>query len=164
MEQHEPIFYDIDPRTGQATPTSLASVRAVLSTEVPLSPEVPKGVADNLSAAIDRIGMAYERANAGDRALFGLYNDAMICIGRALEVALKDRLGRRGGTLEQLTRRAIDEGLLREEDRDWAWLLRRLRNSSTHDEAPHGGPPVAATMLRQVARAVNRMYDRAGGT
>lgn len=162
MERHEPIFYDIDPRTGQATPTSLASVRAVLSAEIPLSPEVPKGVADNLSAAVDRIGMAYERANAGDWALFGLHNDAMICIGRALELTLKDRLGRRG-SLEQLTRRAIDEGLLREEDRDWAWLLRRLRNSAAHDEEPYGGPPVAASMLRQVARAINRMYDRAGG-
>ena len=55
--------------------------------------------------------MAYERANAGDWAMFGLHNDAMIYIGRALELALKDRLGRKRGTLEQLTQRAIDEGL-----------------------------------------------------
>ncbi len=163
MDQHEPIFYDIDPHTGQVTPTSLASVRAALSAEIPLSPEVPKGVADYLSAAIDHIGMTYERANAGEWTLFGLHNDATICIGRALELALKDRLGRGGGTLERLTRRVIDEGLLREEDRDWVWVLRRLRNSAAHHEEPYGGPPVATTMLRQVARAVNRMYDRAGG-
>jgi hypothetical protein len=163
MERHEPIFYDIDPNTGRATPTSLASVRAALLEEVPLLPEVAKGVADNLSAAIDRIGMACERANAGDWAMFGLHNDAMIYIGRALELALKDRLGRKRGTLEQLTQRAIDEGLLQEKDRDWAWVLRTLRNSAAHDEEPNGGPPVAATLLRQVARAVNGRYSPVGG-
>jgi hypothetical protein len=159
MEQNQPVFYDIDPRTGEAAPTTLASVRAILLEEVALSPDVPSEVADNLRAATDRIGMAYERANAGDWALFGLHNDATIYVARALELALKDRLGRQRGSLSELAGRAVEKGLLRDEDREWVGLLRNLRNGAAHEKQAYGGPAVAATLLRQVARTVNGLYE-----
>lgn len=155
----EPIFYDIDPSTGEATPTSRESVREVLTKEANIASSVPDEVATNLNAAIERIGMSYERANAGDWTLFGIHNDATVYVSRALELALKERLGREKGTLQELANRAIQQGLMAETDRNLIDLVRAIRNSAAHDAEPYGGPPVAATLVRHTARVLNGMYE-----
>lgn len=160
MEKQEPIFYDIDPKTGCATLTSLASVRTILYEEAAPSSAIPDLVSKELFDAVTRIGMTYELVNAGDWSAWSLNRDAVICVSRALELALKDLMEHKNGTLQSLIGLAIHRGLLRESDRQWLDALRHFRNEAAHGEGPHPWPSVTAEMWRKATRTINEMYEK----
>jgi hypothetical protein len=134
----------------------------VLLSEAAPSPAVPDHVSADIHAAVDRIGLAYQRVNEGDWSAWSLNRDAVICVSRALEMALKDLLGCEGGTLQRLVDSAIKQDKLQESDREWLEGLRRFRNEAAHGQGPHPWPSVTADLWRKATRTINGMYTKAG--
>ncbi len=113
-QQSSAPFVTIDPATGRVAPTAYASLRARLDVWHPVSPRVPEPVREELAAALAGFALAYEWANAGHGGMYNpLTDDAYVRAVRALELALRERLGRgRRWHLDRLIGQAVDRGLL----------------------------------------------------
>lgn len=65
-----PTFFDLDPQTGQAHPTTYDSMRAALLRDIPSDASLPDDVRQVLLAAVDYFALAYEQANIGRTHLY----------------------------------------------------------------------------------------------
>lgn len=129
-------FVDVDPSTGHPTPTTFSSMHSSLMRWYPVGETVPANIRDLLLTAVDYFALSYEQANGGRGQLYErLTNDAFLKAVLALELALRDRLGRgRRVKLETLIADAVTTGLLAgtpELTAIWT-LLRDNRNALAH--------------------------------
>jgi len=165
-EANAPIFFDLDPETGQPVPTTFEAVLTALKRLHPISPNVPDPLREELLAAIDYIALAYEQANVGRPHLFErLTGDGFLAAIRALELALRDRLGRgNSATLERLVEQGIEAEILPASGRapDVWDELRRGRNQVAHGRPERPAYGVAASrVVGFVIDAVDSMYGGA---
>jgi hypothetical protein len=59
-EPNRALFVDLDPRTGQPTPTTYESMRAAMSRWDPVSADIPDDIRELLLAAADYFALAYD--------------------------------------------------------------------------------------------------------
>lgn len=162
-ESNEAVFFDLDPHTGQPTPTTYESMRIAIVARHPLGESQPDDLQALLLAAIDYVALAYEQANAGRTHLYErLTNDAYLKMALALELTLKRRLGRGNRVpLKELLSQSIENGLLPStDDYEALWTeLRENRNAITHGD-PEGSSygPMTARWIGLVIDAINAMY------
>ncbi len=164
-QQSSAPFVTIDSATGRATPTTHASLLARLDVRYPISPRVPGPVREELAVALDGFALAYERANVGHGRMYNpLTDDAYVRAVRALELALRERLGRgQDWRLNRLIRQAVGRGLLPgdESATDRYRILRENRNALAHGDADgkHIGGVVLGRAIGLIIDMVNSLYD-----
>jgi hypothetical protein len=162
-ELDDAIFFDLDPDTGQPMPTTYESMRIAIVTRHPPKTYVPDGTQSLLLAAIDYVALAYEQANVGRKHLYEqLTNDAFLKMTLALELSLKQRLGRGNRVrLEELIEKGIENDLLPASgDYEALWTeLRKNRNAIAHgDPEVSSYGPFTARWIGLVIDAINAMY------
>ena len=158
-QSSRPTFFDLDPQTGQAHPTTYESMRAALLRDIPSTESLPDDVRHVLLVAVDYFALAYEQANIGRTHLYAsLTNDAFLQASLALELALRHRLERgKSAKLYELIRDGIAASLLPASgEYELLWEeLRKSRNQITHGnpELPTYGP-MAGRLIRGLIHVV----------
>lgn len=162
-DSNKPLFFDLDPRTGQPTPTTYESMRVAMLGRQAIPVNVPDDIKSLLLIAIDYFALAYEQANIGRLHLYGpLTNVAFTKLALALELALRRRL-RRGNSvsLDCLFSAGTAADILPSTDEhDLLWTeLRKNRNSITHGNATSSSyGPSTGRWIELVIDAVVAMY------
>ncbi len=163
---NQPLFFDLDPRTGQPTPTTYESMRVAMLGRHTIPVNVPDDVQGLLFTAIDYFALAYEQANSGREHLYErLTNDAFTKVALALELALRRRLGRGNRvSLECLISAGTAADVLPSTDEyDLLWTeLRKNRNAITHGDPDHSSyGPSTVGWIGLVIDAVSGIYTNA---
>ena len=167
-----PVFVDRDPQSGAVTATSYASIEAMMRQRYPLPDSLPAQVRDQMVVARSYFAHAYEQANAGRLELFGyLTNDAFLKTMLAIEIALRDRLGRepKKANLTSMLKEAQELGLIptsAELEQQAKALginwddLKQNRNDITHANPDHPVVgPAAATFIEFLFARIVELYS-----
>lgn len=156
-------FVDLDPQTGQPTPTTYESMGAAVLGRHPVPENLPHEIRGLLLTVVDYLALAYEQANVGRAHLYErLTNDAFLKAVLALELALRHRLGRGAGVkLYKLVSDGIALGLLPGRV-EYALIWEELRDN--RNAITHGDPnrscygPSMGRLIALVVDAVIAMY------
>ncbi len=163
-EPSSPMFVDLDPRTGRTSPTTHESMRTSFLGAHPVSERVHDPVRRELSEAVDLFALSYGQANSGNDRLYNrLTDDAFMAAMRALELALRDRLGRGpSANLAQLIDQGIERGLLPNVGHPklfWR-MLRQTRNAVAHGQGErYIGGMFLGQAIGVLIFVINGMYE-----
>lgn len=163
-EAFSSTFIDLDPATGQPTPTTHQSMRAAFHQNYAISEHIPEAIRKELHTAIDVFALAYGQANANNTQLYNpLTDDAFVAAMRAFELALRDRLVRPISTpLARLIEQAMQQGLLQGDIHTELFFraLRETRNALVHGEGErHLGGSFLGQAIGILIVMINDLYN-----